>query len=71
MRSPLYSSVKFYDKFIGIKAHECDGLEHLLRYCGCLALALKRLREIDSQHLVYDNVKPRPGRGSEKCANSG
>ena len=35
-----------------------SGLERLLRYCARPALALERLREIDSEHLADDSAKP-------------
>lgn len=44
-----------------IEAHERDGLERLLRYCARPAFAPERLREIDTEHLVYESVKPGPG----------
>jgi len=49
------------DAQVRIEAHERDGLERLLRYCARPAFALERLREIDSEHLVYESVKPGPG----------
>ncbi|WP_299161740.1 transposase [Accumulibacter sp.] len=32
-----------------------------MRYCARPAFALQRLREIDSEHLVYESIKPGPG----------
>ena len=49
------------DAAVRIEAHERDGLERLLRYCARPAFALERLREIDTEHLVYESVKPAPG----------
>ena len=37
------------------------GLERLLRYCARPAFALRRLREIYPEHLVYESFKPGPG----------
>lgn len=51
------------DAEMRIGAHECDGLERLLRYCARSAFVLERLREIDTEHLVYESVKPGPGVG--------
>jgi len=49
------------DAKVRIAAHERDGLERLLRYCGRPAFALERLVEIDARDLVYENSKPGPG----------
>jgi len=49
------------DAKVRIEAHECDGLERLLRYCARPAFALERLRKFDPEHLVYERVKPGPG----------
>ena len=49
------------DAEVRIEAHERDALERLLRYCARPAFALERLREIDTEHLVYGSVKPGPG----------
>jgi len=43
------------------RGHERDGLERLPRYRARPAFALERLREIDSEHVVYENIKPGPG----------
>lgn len=49
------------DAQVRIEAHDRAGLERLLRYCAQPAFTLKRLREIDAGHLVYESVKPGPG----------
>jgi|GEM_PF-1420578 len=49
------------DAQVRIEAHQRDSLERLLRYCAHPAFALERLREIDTEHLVYESVKPGPG----------
>jgi len=46
---------------VRVEAQDREGLERLLRYCARPAFALERLREIDSEHLVYESVKPGPG----------
>ena len=48
------------DAEVRIEAHERDALERLLRYCA-RPFSLERLREIDTEHLVYVSVKPGPG----------
>ncbi|MCC6193394.1 MAG: transposase [Burkholderiales bacterium] len=35
--------------------------ERLLRYCARPAFALERLRELDTEHLLYDSAKPSSG----------
>jgi hypothetical protein len=35
--------------------------QRLLRYCARPPFALERLRELDCEHLSYDNPKPGPG----------
>jgi hypothetical protein len=49
------------DATVRVEANDRQGLECLLRYCARPAFALERLREIDSEHLVYESVKPGPG----------
>ncbi len=49
------------DASVRVEAQDREGLERLLRYCARPAFALERLREIDSEHLVYESVKPGPG----------
>lgn len=49
------------DASVRIEAEDRDGLERLLHYCARPVFALERLREIDSEHLVYEIVKPGPG----------
>ena len=50
------------DAKVRIEAHEREDLERLLRYCARPAFALEWLRDIDPGHLVYESVKPGPGR---------
>ena len=50
------------DAGVRIESVDRNGLERLLRYCARPAFALERLREIDPEHLVYESVKPGPGR---------
>ncbi len=49
------------DASVRVEAQDREGRERLLRYCARPAFALDRLREIDSEPLVYESVKPGPG----------
>ena len=49
------------DGSVLIEAVDRAGRERLLRYCARPPFALDRLRELDGEHLVYDNPKPGPG----------
>jgi hypothetical protein len=49
------------DASVRIEGTDRPGLERLLRYCARPAFALEHLREIDAEHLVYENIKPGPG----------
>lgn len=49
------------DAGVRIEADDRSGLERLLRYCARPVFALERLRQIDSEHLVYESLKPGPG----------
>ena len=46
---------------IRIEADDRSGLERLLRYCARPPFALQNLHQLDDEHLVYHNPKPRPG----------
>ena len=41
------------DGWVRIAAAECGGRERLLRYCARPPFALRRLRELDPEHLLY------------------
>lgn len=45
---------------VRVETHDRHGRERLLRYCARPAFALERLREVDTEHLVYESVKPGP-----------
>ena len=49
------------DAQVRIENRERDGLERLLRTCARPASALKRLCEMDPEHLVHESVKLGPG----------
>ena len=44
-----------------LEADDRSGLERLLRYCARPPFALQNLHQLDDEHLVYHNPKPRPG----------
>jgi len=46
---------------VRIEAEDRAGRERLLRYCAQPPFALDRLRELDSERLVYDHPKRGPG----------
>lgn len=46
------------DGSVRIEAADRAGRERLLRYCARPPLALERLRQLDCEHLIYDNPKP-------------
>jgi hypothetical protein len=49
---------------VRIEAADLAGRERLLRYCARPPFAPERLRELDCEHLSYDNPKPGPGGSS-------
>ena len=49
------------DASVRVEATDRAGRERLLRYCARPPFALDRLRELDSDHLAYDNPRPGPG----------
>ena len=49
------------DASVRIEAADRAGRERLLRYCARPPFALDRLRELDCEHLIYDNPKSSPG----------
>ena len=49
------------DASVRIEAADRAGRERLLRYCARPPFALDRLRELDSECLVYDHPKRGPG----------
>jgi hypothetical protein len=48
------------DASVGIEGTDRAGLERLLRYCARPPFALEHLQQLDAEHLLYHNPKPRP-----------
>lgn len=49
------------DAGVRIEADDRPGPERLLRYCARPVFALERLRQVNSEYLVYESIKPGPG----------
>lgn len=54
------------DASVRVEGEDRQGRECLLRYCARPAFAQERLRQVDTEHLVYESPKPGPrGRVSQ------